>query len=506
MSKERVPVLVGVGQSVSHWDGKSGAKGAPSYLSLAVEAARRALSDTGAADKIGAEIDTVAIVRSMADSIPSSSHVFGTCNNMPRGVANAIGAAPRNAIYSSVGGQSPQSLINEMANRIYQGESDVVLVGGSEANGAMKTAKRAGIALDWAQEVDGDIEDRGLGAMLLSRPEIKHGIVVPAYFYALFETAYAHRMGHSRAEHARAMSELFAPFSEVAAANPNAQFRTARSVDFLATPSKENYPFAAPYLKWHMAQDAVNMAAAVLMMSSAKADELGIDPAKRVYLHGGAVAQDDMISERVRLDGSWAMQTAIDAALEQAEKTAEEISHFDLYSCFPIAVFSSTEALGIDWRTDKRALTQTGGLPFFGGPGNNYSLHGVASMVDRLRSESGTYGLVLANGGWMSKDTVGVYSTEPCTEFKLTKDMGSPTSKVELHAGPDSGKLETYTVVYGRDGPGQAIAFGRTEDGRRFIASSREESVLSALLGDELRVGAELGVTSEAEVNTFHFA
>ena len=503
---KRTPVLVGVGQTVSHWDGTSGPDGAPSYLSLAAQAAKNALRDTGAASVLAAEIDTIAMVRTMADSIPSFDQVFGRCQNLPRGVAKEIGADPRDAIYASVGGQSPQSLINEMASAIYQGERDVVLIGGSEALGAMKAAKRAGISLDWNAEIDGTLEDRGLGSLLLNRAEIKHGLVVPAYFYALFETAYAHDQGHSCSAHRRAMSALFAPFSETASNNPYAQFKAARTTDFLATPSKENYAFADPYLKWHMAQDAVNMAAAVVMMSSEKADALGIDPAKRVYLHGSGEAQDDYISSRPDLTGSWAMRTALGRALEQAEKDSADLSVLDLYSCFPIAVFSSTAALGIDWETDKRGFTQTGGLPFFGGPGNNYSLHGIASTVERLRGDPGAFGLVLANGGWMSKEAAGIYSTAPCREFTIVEEAAQPTAQIALDMEPAGGVLETYTRVHGRSGPSKAIAFGRTDTGKRFIAVSRDAETLTHLGRDELAIGAPMSVTSEAEVNTFKLA
>ena len=54
----------------------------------------------------------------------------------------------------------------------------------------------------------------------------------------------------------------------------------------------------------------------------------------------------------------------------------------------------------------------TGGLPYFGGPGNNYSLHAVATMVDRLRHEGGT-GLVTALGWYLTKHAAGVYGADP---------------------------------------------------------------------------------------------
>lgn len=507
MPKGSLPVLVGVGQTVSHWRAEDGPGNAPSFLSLAIEAATKALADTGATPSaLAGAIDTIAAVRTMADSVPAFAQPFGRCDNLPRGIGAAIGANPAEAIYAAVGGQSPQSLINEMAARIHDGESEVALIAGTEALGAIKSAKRAGLKLDFEAYFEGTLEDRGLGDMLLNRAEIKHGLVVPAYFYALFENAYGHAQGHTRSVHRAAMGALFEGFANVAANHPQAQFPVQRSAEFLATPSKENYPFADPYLKWHMAQDAVNMAAAVLVMSTEKADALGIAPEKRVYLHGAGEAGDNFITERPRLDGSWAMAQALNRALEQAGKCADDISVLDLYSCFPIAVFSSTQELGIDWRSDPRALTQTGGLPFFGGPGNNYALHGIVSSVDTLRAAPGRFGLVLANGGWMTKEAAGIYSTQKPQSFAPCRPPATPGEKIPFDATPTGGTLETFTIVQGRDGPSHAIAFGRTPAGSRFIARSADKDTLAKLGDDTLPIGAGLKVTSDAEVNTFNFA
>lgn len=507
MPAANMPVLVGVGQTVSHWTPDDGVTAAPSFLSLAVEAAERALRDTGATkSELAGAIDTIAMVRTMEDSIPSSAYPFGRCNNLPWGVASGIAAAPTTAIYEVTGGQSPQSLVNEMAGRIYAGDSEIALIGGTEAIGAHKAAKKAGVALDFVSDFDGAMEDRGLGAQLLNRVEIKHGLVVPAYFYALFENAYAHKKEHTRTVHRRQMSELFERFSHVAGNNPYAQFRTVRTADFLSEPSKENYAFADPYLKWHMAQDAVNMAASVLIMSSGKADAFGIPADKRVYLHGGGEATDAFISERQKLDGSWAMKTALSRALEQAEKSADEMALFDLYSCFPIAVFSSTECLDIAWRSESRPLTLTGGLPFFGGPGNNYSLHGIASMVEALRAQPGEYGLVLANGGWMTKEAAGIYSTKVPKRFVPADPAAKAADLVRLADAPDHGVLETFTVVQGREGPMLGIIFGRTENGGRFLANSRAPDALAGLSEEASPIGRRVTVTNAGEINTFKFA
>lgn len=504
MTKGNLPVLVGVGQAVSHWDGSSGPADAPSPLSMAVKATQAALEDTGKAG-LASEIDTLAFVRTNEDSRPNPVHPNGQNANLPGTFAREIGARPRKAIYSMSGGQTPQKLVNEMAARIHAGETDCALIVGSEANGASKTARRSGIEIDWSDNDDLHFEDRGFGPMLLTRNEIKHGMVSPPYFYGMFETAIAHREGRTRSEHRKVMSKLFAPFTEVAAANPYAQFPVKRSVEWLATPSAENREIVDPFLKWHIAQDAVNLGAAVLVMSEDKADALGIAQSRRVYLHGAGEANDDHISLRPHMDRSFAMKAAFTRALDQAGRKQADMAVLDIYSCFPCAVFSACDALGIDWRDDPRSLTLTGGLPYFGGPGNNYSLHGIASMAEHLRARPGEYGLILANGGWMTKEAAGVYSAARPESFTPAEPPVTPDTQIEIDEAPTGGVLETYTIVHGRNGPEQAIAFCRTDEGRRFIANTGAQGI-EILRAEPNQIGREVRAVHADEVNTITFS
>lgn len=501
MAKGDMPVLVGVGQAVSHWDGSAGPGGAPSPLSLAADASKAALADAGLA---AGEVDALAFVRIFEDSIPSAPHPHGHNTNLPGTLAREIGAAPQRLIYSDVGGQSPQALVNEFAAAIHAGEAECALIAGSEAIGANKTARRAGVELDWADGSESEMEDRGLGTPLLTRHEIKHGLVAAPFIYALFETAIAARKGHTRSAHRAAMSELFATFSDVAAANAYSQFPTARSAEWLATPSKDNYEFADPFLKWHIAQDAVNQGAGAILISESKADALGIPAGKRVYLHGAGEAGDDPVSLRPRLDLSWAMDEALSRALSQAGKSTADMALFDIYSCFPCAVTSACEAMDIDPLTETRPLTLTGGLPFFGGPGNNYSLHGIASMAERLRAAPGNFGLVLANGGWMTKEAAGVYSTARPDAFTPTAPAAKPSEQVAIAEGPEGGVLETYTVLHGRNGPERGITACRTDGGARFLAFASPEMLL-ALREDVSQVGRPVAATTQDETNTVTF-
>jgi len=128
--------------------------------------------------------------------------------------------------------------------------------------------------------------------------------------------------------------------------------------------------------------------------------------------------------QREDMGVSMAARLATSTALEAAGIGVQDLDFLDLYSCFPIAVFNICDGLNISTQ-DPRGLTVTGGLPYFGGPGNSYSMHGIASMVEKLRAKPGSYGLVGANGGQMSKYAAGVYSTRP-REFRAIDSAPDP--------------------------------------------------------------------------------
>lgn len=498
-----MPILIGSGQSMSQWNSLPGQGVAPSPLGLATHASKNALESAGISGR-GHMIDTVAVVRAMADSFKRGYHPHNQNANFPGTLAREIDATPQSLVYTEIGGQVPQSLVNEIAARIHAGEAELVLIAGAEANRASKAAQKQGLELDWTDGDDAPFEDRGFGGALLCRREIKHSLVIPAYMYALFETAQAAAKKHSRSAHREAMSHLFSRFADVAANNPYAQFPEPKDTAFLTAPSKQNYKIADPFLKWHVAQDAVNQGAAILLASERKADELGIPTEQRIYLHGSGEATDTLISERDDMSVSWAMDTALNRALDMVGKTPTDIDLFDLYSCFPCAVTAAAEALGLNPFTEERPLTVTGGLPFFGGPGNNYSLHAISSMTEKLRTSPDAFGLVLANGGWMTKEAAGIYSARRPDEFIPVEAAALAVSDIEIDPEPTGGILETYTVIHDRNGPASAIAFGRTESDARFIAKAAPEALVR-LREDASQVGARILTETEAEITTFRF-
>jgi acetyl-CoA C-acetyltransferase len=482
------PILVGVGQVVNHWDGES-AESAPSPVSLAVQACRAALQDTDAPDATAAAIDTVAVVRTNADSIRNARHPFGRCENPPATVAAALNLQPTSLVYSAVGGDQPQALVNEFAEAIFAGRSTAVMLSGAEAIATMKLATRRRMKLDWSHSVQGDMDDRGLGTSLLSDFEIANGLSFPTQTYPVFENALRARLGLGIAEHRALMSALLAPFSRVAAGNPFAQFPEARTPEFLQEISRENYEIAEPYLKWHVAQDAVNQGAALIMMSVAKARELGIAPAKWAFLHGYAKATDKLVTQRTDLSRSHAMELVLQRALDVARVKTSDISIFDLYSCFPCAVLLAAEILGLDWR--ETPPTTTGGLPFFGGAGNNYSMHAIASTVEKLRATPGAFGLVLANGGFLSKEAAGIYSTTPADNWR---PVSSEDLQQAINATPPpllsfestDTVVTSYTVTYKKGAPQRGYILGESIAGRVLArARSEHRATLRALAASD---------------------
>jgi acetyl-CoA C-acetyltransferase len=470
------PILVGVGQYTDRIE-------APDYRALSVvelgaEAARRALNDALKVTQLASQIDVVAGVRQFETSTPDALAVFGRSNNFPRSVMQRLGHQPQRAVLEVGGGQSPQKLVNEFAEVIAAGEAQVVLLIGAEAISTQRHLLGQGRQPDWSETVAGSLDDRGYGLDgILTADLIRHQLLNAIAGYALFDNARRSRLGQTRDVYRQGIGELFAPFTRVAARNPYATTPKAYSAAELATITERNRLVADPYTRLVVSRDQVNQAAALLLTSVEKARELGIPEDKWVYLHSYANATEHTILERDDLSRSPAAIRASETALATAGKTMAEMTFIDLYSCFASPVFNIADAFGLT-AADPRGLTVTGGLPFFGGAGNNYSMHAIASMAERLRAQPGSFGFVGANGGFMSKYAVGIYSTTPAA----FKPVDNRALQAEIDALPKaaiadqplgSGRIETYTVEYDRAGrPERGIIIGRLADGARFIANT----------------------------------
>jgi acetyl-CoA C-acetyltransferase len=473
----RTPVLVGVGEASEKIDDPGYRRWSP--VELATEAARAALVDTGVDPvALAAAIDTVGGIRQFEISTPLARAPLGRSDNYPRSVAQRLGADPARAILEVTGGQGPQHLITELAGEIAAGRSEVTLVFGSEAISTVEHLAKAEDRPDFTEHVEGSLEDRGYGLKgLSSRYAAQHGLTDAPSQYALFDNARRAVLEQSREEYALGMGELFAPFTRVAAANPHASAPVVRTAEELVTVTTANRIITEPYTRYVVARDKVNQGASVLLMSVAAARRLGVPEDRWVYLHGHADLRERPLLERADLSRSPAAVAAARHALDVAGVGMDEVATIDLYSCFPIAVSNVADGLGLA-ADDPRGLTVTGGLPFFGGAGNNYSMHAIAETVRRLRAAPGSFGFVGANGGSMSKYSVGVYSTTPTgwradRSAELQAELDATSAPAETRTPEGWATVETYTVKHSRDGRRTGVVVGRLEsDGRRFLATT----------------------------------
>ncbi|MDV3128918.1 acetyl-CoA acetyltransferase [Mycobacterium sp. 21AC1] len=503
MVDPRTPVIVGVGQFTERID-DPGYRGMSS-VELATAAAQAALRDTGAdVDAIAKAIDTVAGTRQFEISGRTPAPM-GKSNNYPRSVAGRIGADPATAVLEVIGGQSPQHLITEFAGAVAAGEADVVLVIGSENTSSIRYFADHEEKPDHSDTVEGQLEDRGFGYDgIFDEYTIKHGLIGAPVQYGLLENARRARLGLSVADYRLKMAELFAPFSKVAAKNPFSSAPVERSVEELATVTDSNRMICDPYPRLMVARDQVNQGAAALLMSVETARRLGVPEERWVYLRGHADMKEQKLLERADLGASPASVMAVGEALRVAGIGLDDVAAFDLYSCFPFPVFNIGDGTGLA-ADDPRGLTMTGGLPYFGGPGNNYSLHGIAEAVNEMRDKPGQFALVGANGGIASKYSVGIYSTEPAdwvpdNSAELIEQVAALPKVAITEQADGAATIETYTVRYDWT-PRTGIIIGRLRaDGSRFLATTDDEALL-ALLSDGDPLGASIVVRSTDKGN-----
>ncbi len=486
MVDPRTPVLIGVGQ-------RTWRKGpAPTPRGMIAEAARLAGADAGLGAAALAEIDLLAVVGFTIDAEPGRTQ-FPRLANPPAALAADLGAKPRRALYTYMGGNTPQALVNFACEEIAEGRHDMALLSGAEFLGSLRKLLEAGADLSAWREEGEDPERWGDGRPGATAQERAHGISQPVNVYPMFENAVRAKRGRTLEAHQAALGRLFAPFTKVAAANPNAWFPIERSAEELIADGPNNRMIGYPYPKYLNAIMNVDQAAAVIVCSTAKADALGVPQAKRLYLHGCADAAELWnVLDRTDYHSSPAIRVCAREAFAMAGKTPADMSLFDIYSCFPVAVEIACAEIGLA-EDDPRGLTVTGGLPYFGGPGNNYVMHSIAEMAQTLRAKPGAFGLVTGNGWYLTKHAFGIYSTTPTEGAWKRKDPKSYQKEVDAFPHPDivaepagEAVIETYTVTHARDKIRSGIVIGRDAQGRRFIANTPEdEALLRDLQGRE---------------------
>jgi acetyl-CoA C-acetyltransferase len=257
-----------------------------------------------------------------------------------------------------------------------------------------------------------------------------------------------------------------------------------------------------PYTKLMNSNNMVDQAAAVVLTSVEKATYLQIPTERWVYPWSGTDAHDTYsVAERLDYHRSPAIRIGAARALELAGLGADDLDLVDLYSCFPSAVQVAAAEIGLPTDDPARPLTVTGGLTFAGGPWNNYVMHSIATMAQKLAARPGTRGLITANGGYLTKHAFGVYSAEPpAAEFRWEDVQGAvdrePT-RCALADWEGVGTVETWTTPFDRDGvPEKAFMAVRTPDDARALAlitdpATARDTVREDIAGAKIRVHAD---------------
>jgi acetyl-CoA C-acetyltransferase len=391
------PCIVGVGRRT--WRDHHG--DAPEPLDMCAEVARAAEHDSGCST----------LLRSV-DSIHAVHCASWAYDDFPCRIAQRLGLDIGYSEMSILAGTSGQRMIIHAAERMLRGESEIAMIIGAEALATKRRLLDIAEQPGWSHPAPGGGQPMVDLSEWTSATELAHQILAPSLTFALLDSARRATTGTDPSVYRTEQAELFATFNAVAAENPHAWLPTRRDAAEIATPTPQNRLISSPYTKYMVAIMTVDMAAAVIVTTHRRANELHIPHDRRIYLRGWSFGRDSThLAERPFLTASPAMAEASRSALRHAQLDLDDINYFDLYSCFPASVAFATDALSLH-ATDPRALTVTGGLPYHGGPSSNYTTHAVAEIVHQLRS-SGGHALVSGVGMHMTKHSWAVYSPTP---------------------------------------------------------------------------------------------
>jgi acetyl-CoA C-acetyltransferase len=481
------PVLIGCGQ-VNHRGEIDPETRSIEPVDLMAAAARQA-----ADSRVIEAVDSIRVVNVLSARYRDPALLLG----------ERIGAASFRTLYSPVGGNVPQSLVNQACLDIQRGRAGVVLLAGAETWRTRRGLKARGGKLEWTVQDESVpmAEVSGDDVPMAGEAEIRIQLDRPASVYPLFEQALRVANGESIEDHLKRVGELWARFNAVAVNNPNAWIRKPLTAEEIWQPSPQNRMISWPYTKLMNSNNMVDQGAALILTSVEQAQRLQIPVDRWVYPHAGTDAHDTpAIAERDELHRSTAIRIAGARALQLAGLGIDDVDYVDLYSCFPSAVQVAASELGLSLDDPARPLTVTGGLTFAGGPWSNYVMHSIATMAELLVANPGRHALITANGGYLTKHSFGVYSTEPPAEFRW-EDVQSTVDREPTRDGlvewEGVGTVEAWTTPFNRDGqPEKAFVAVRTPDGSRTLAVITDSAAAQASVREDIG-GAKVVVAAD---------
>jgi acetyl-CoA C-acetyltransferase len=475
-SDDRIPVIVGAGEIV---DRPQEITAGLEPLALLEAALRRAEADSGG--QLLGDIQSLDVVNFLS----------WRYRDPEKQLASRLGITPAHLYYGPVGGESPIRYLHEAAQRIARGECSVAAVCGAEAQSTATKAERAGITLPWTPFAH-DIPEPKRGAAFQKPMAVKLGVFRPVTVYPFYEAASSAHWGQTPREALAESGQLWSTYSEVAAQNPNAWLKRRFAPEEITTPTEDNRLIAWPYTKLMVANPTVNMGAAILITSLAKARAAGIAEQRLVHFWGGASAEEprDYLI-RDQFFQSHPQNAVLSAVMDLVGGDARAFDAIELYSCFPCVPKMARRTLGLGADVQP---TVTGGLTFFGAPLNTYMTHAACAMVRELRKRA-KLGLLYGQGGFVTKHHALVLSRQAPQE-PLARDSSVQT-EADRHRGvvpafvteaSGQGSVESFTAIYGRNGEVEhGVVMLRTAENARALARvpAQDSATLAHLLNME---------------------
>ena len=127
--------------------------------------------------------------------------------------------------------------------------------------------------------------------------------------------------------------------------------------------------------------------------------------------------------------------------------------------------------------------------------------HAIATMAGVLRDDPGALGLVTANGGYVTKHALGLYSTEPPAGGFRWADVQDEVDALPTRAVCEElddtveATVESWVVQHARDGaPERTLASCLLADGRRVWATSDDEATVAEMRSGTEQIGRRVKV------------
>ena len=376
-----------------------------------------------------------------------------------------------------------QNLINEACLKIESGEINASIILGGEARykqlrSLIENKKYLETELNEnpdfyikaEEDLYGDEELSELGAMAVG-------------YYAAIETAIRKNDGESIKEHKMNIASMYEDFSKIASNNPDAWLDYPYLKDEILDINQKNKMLAFPYSKLHCTSWNVNQSAALIICSEELADKLKIDNKKRIYPIGSSENNHMIaIQQRPKLYESLGMNFAADSIIDTSKRLGIHIDAYDLYSCFPAAVKMFSKSLNLCSEAPK---TITGSMAYAGGPLNSFVLHSTIKMIQKIRKNEISYGLITGVSGMMTKQSFCIWGKNYKNRF-IHHDVSEKAKMNELpiklsNIAKGEGKIIGYTIFKGSENNPKAVLYLEDKKKHRKVISSMEQKFIDLL-------------------------